>query len=173
MAGAGYKLFGAGDILTAGQVNTYLNEQSVMVFATTAARDAALTSVLAEGMTCYVKDNGSTVAEFQVYDGAAWQVVWADVLSQQLIQSGSYTWSTASATGYGTSTSFPVAFAAAPVIVGTIKEGTAGAALGYYVKTIDLSATAFRFRHYATSGYHSDADVYPVDVHWIAIGTPA
>lgn len=78
MAGAGYKLFGAGDILTAAQVNTYLNEQAVMVFATTAARDSALTSVLAEGMTCYVKDVGSSVAEFQVYDGSDWVPSWSE-----------------------------------------------------------------------------------------------
>jgi len=70
MAGAGYKLFGSGDILTAGQVNTYLNEQTVMVFATTAARDAALTSVLAEGMVCYIKDSNLLTT----YDGSAWVV---------------------------------------------------------------------------------------------------
>ena len=78
MAGAGYKLFATNDVLTAGDLNTYLQEQSVMVFATTAARDSALTSVLAEGMVCYVEDNGSSVAEFQVYDGAAWRVVWTE-----------------------------------------------------------------------------------------------
>jgi len=79
MAGAGYKLFGAGDILTAGQVNTFLNEQSVMVFATTAARDAALTGVLAEGMTCYVKDiTGNGTAGTCVYDGAVWKITWSE-----------------------------------------------------------------------------------------------
>lgn len=78
MAGAGYKLFGAGDILTAGQVNTYLNEQSVMVFATTAARDAALTSVLAEGMVCYVEDLVGGVAGMCAYDGSAWQILWSE-----------------------------------------------------------------------------------------------
>ena len=33
MAGAGYKLFATGDVLTASDVNTYLNEQTIMVFA--------------------------------------------------------------------------------------------------------------------------------------------
>ena len=79
MAGAGYKLFGAGDILTAGQVNTYLNEQAVMVFTTTAARDTALTSVLAEGMVCYVEDiSGAGAAGMCVYDGAEWQIMWSE-----------------------------------------------------------------------------------------------
>jgi hypothetical protein len=50
MAGAGYKLFNTGDVLTAAQVNTYLNVQTVMVFADSAARTTALSGVLAEGM---------------------------------------------------------------------------------------------------------------------------
>ena len=41
MAGAGAKLFVSGDVLTAAQVNTYLMDQAVMVFASAAARDAA------------------------------------------------------------------------------------------------------------------------------------
>lgn len=72
MAGAGYKDFTAGAVLTAAQLNQYCNEQSVMVFATTAARDSALTSVLAEGMTCYVKDGGSGTPVMFIYDGSAW-----------------------------------------------------------------------------------------------------
>jgi hypothetical protein len=68
MAGAGYKLFNTGDVLTAAQVNTYLNEQTVMVFASSAARTSALTSVLAEGMVSYLQDTNSV----EVYDGSAW-----------------------------------------------------------------------------------------------------
>lgn len=79
MAGAGYKLFGSGDILTAGQVNTYLNEQTVMVFATTTARDTALSGVLAEGMTCYVKDmTGNGTAGACLYTGSAWVWTWSE-----------------------------------------------------------------------------------------------
>jgi hypothetical protein len=68
MAGAGYKLFNTGDVLTAAQVNTYLNEQTVMVFADSAARTTALSGVLAEGMVSYLQD--SNVVE--VYNGSAW-----------------------------------------------------------------------------------------------------
>jgi hypothetical protein len=68
MAGAGYKLFNTGDVLTAAQVNTYLQEQTVMVFANAAARTTALASVLAEGMVSYLKDTNAT----EVYDGSAW-----------------------------------------------------------------------------------------------------
>jgi hypothetical protein len=68
MAGAGYKLFQTGDVLTAAQVNTYLNEQTVMVFADAAARTTALTSVLAEGMMSYLQDTNAV----EVYNGTAW-----------------------------------------------------------------------------------------------------
>jgi hypothetical protein len=68
MAGAGYKLFQTGDVLTAAQVNTYLNEQTVMVFASATARTSALTSVLAEGMVSYLQDTNAV----EVYDGSAW-----------------------------------------------------------------------------------------------------
>jgi len=68
MAGAGYKLFNTGDVLTAAQVNTYLQEQVVMVFANAAARTTALSSVLSEGMVSYLKDTNAT----EVYDGSTW-----------------------------------------------------------------------------------------------------
>jgi hypothetical protein len=68
MAGAGYKLFNTGDVLTAAQVNTYLQEQVVMVFASAAARTTALSGVLAEGMVSYLKDTDAT----EVYNGTAW-----------------------------------------------------------------------------------------------------
>lgn len=68
MAGAGYKLFNTGDVLTAAQVNTYLQEQVVMVFANAAARTTALASVLAEGMVSYLKDTDV----LEIYSGSAW-----------------------------------------------------------------------------------------------------
>jgi hypothetical protein len=68
MAGAGYKLYATGDVLTAAQVNTYLQEQTVMVFADAATRTTALASVLAEGMISYLKDTDVT----QYYSGSAW-----------------------------------------------------------------------------------------------------
>jgi hypothetical protein len=68
MAGAGYKLFNTGDVLTAAQVNTYLQEQTVMRFASAAARTTALSGVLAEGMVSYLMDTNAV----EVYDGSAW-----------------------------------------------------------------------------------------------------
>ena len=72
MAGAGSKLFVAGDVLTAAQVNTFLMDQSVMKFADTTARDAAFggagEATLSEGMMCYL----SSIDKIQYYSGAAW-----------------------------------------------------------------------------------------------------
>jgi hypothetical protein len=68
MAGAGYKLFATGDVLTAAQVNTYLMQQSVMVFASSAARTSAISGILAEGMVTYLQDTNS----LEYYNGSAW-----------------------------------------------------------------------------------------------------
>lgn len=71
MAGAGYKLFNTGDVLTAAQVNTYLMQQSVMVFANSTARTTALSGVLAEGMLSYLQDTNAV----EKYDGSAWAAI--------------------------------------------------------------------------------------------------
>ena len=55
MAGAGFKLFADGNVLTASEVNTFMMEQQIMVFAGTAARDAAILSP-SEGMFAFLKD---------------------------------------------------------------------------------------------------------------------
>jgi hypothetical protein len=68
MAGAGFKTFNAGDILGATDLNTYLMQQSVMVFATSAARGSAVTSP-SQGMTYYQSDEGRTYT----YSGSAWK----------------------------------------------------------------------------------------------------
>jgi hypothetical protein len=75
MAGAGYKLFATGDVLTAAQVNTFLMQQTVMVFADSAARTTALSGVLAEGMVSYLQDTNS----LEVYDGSAWVGATGDI----------------------------------------------------------------------------------------------
>ena len=66
---AGYRLFNTGDVLTAAQVQYYLQNQTIMFFADAAARDAALTGVVVEGMFAYLADTNSTV----FYNGTAWE----------------------------------------------------------------------------------------------------
>jgi len=55
LAGAGFKVFQDGNVLTASDVNTFMMEQMIMVFASAAARDAAITSP-SEGMFAFLKD---------------------------------------------------------------------------------------------------------------------
>lgn len=67
MAGAGFKTFAAGEVLTATDVNTYLMQQTVMVFASESARTTAIASPT-EGMFSYLADTDA----FQYYTGSAW-----------------------------------------------------------------------------------------------------
>jgi hypothetical protein len=73
--GSGYKNFTAGAVLTASDVNNHLMEQSVMYFATTAARDAALSGSLEDGMTVYQGTNDVNEGIW-TYHGSAWRRPW-------------------------------------------------------------------------------------------------
>ena len=61
------KTFTAGTLATASDVNTYLMDQSVMVFATAAARNTAIPTPV-EGMLTYQSSND----HLTVYTGADW-----------------------------------------------------------------------------------------------------
>lgn len=67
MAGAGFKTFTAGDVLSASDVQTYIMDQAFMVFAGTAARGSAIASP-SEGMFTYLADTDS----IEYYDGSDW-----------------------------------------------------------------------------------------------------
>jgi hypothetical protein len=69
--GSGFKTFTAGAVLTASDVNNYLMEQSVMRFATTGARDTAITSP-EDGMVAYIGSNDASEGLY-TYNGTAWR----------------------------------------------------------------------------------------------------
>ena len=70
-ANAGYKAYATGDVLTAAQVQYNLQNQTVMYFATTTARDAALTgAILVEGMVSYTPATG-----IMYYNGTVWTAI--------------------------------------------------------------------------------------------------
>ena len=71
MAGAGWRTFTAGAVLTAAQVQTYLQDQSVMVFANAAARSSVLGTAISAGMFTYLQDTLS----FEGYNGSSWSAV--------------------------------------------------------------------------------------------------
>lgn len=66
MAGLGRKTFSPGDVFTSTDLNGYLMDQMIMVFAGTAARASAIPTPSA-GMVAY-----STATGVQVYNGTAW-----------------------------------------------------------------------------------------------------
>lgn len=72
-----YKVFTNGSPLPASDLNTYLMNQSVMVFANASARSAALTSPT-EGMVTWLEDTN----KLEVYTGAAWSNVGSPITTQ-------------------------------------------------------------------------------------------
>jgi hypothetical protein len=71
MAGSGWRTFSAGAVLTAAQVQNYLQDQVVQVYASSAARSSALGTAVAAGMVSYRADG--SVVEF--YNGSAWAAI--------------------------------------------------------------------------------------------------
>ena len=69
--GSGSKTFTAGAVLTASDVNNYLMEQSITYFATTAARDTAITSP-EDGMVAYIGSNDADEGLY-TYNGTGWR----------------------------------------------------------------------------------------------------
>jgi hypothetical protein len=67
MAGAGYKNWATGAVLTSSDLNTYIADQVIFVFASSSARSSAISSP-AEGMVSYLKDTNA----IEYYDGSSW-----------------------------------------------------------------------------------------------------
>ena len=64
------KVFTAGEVLAAADVNTFLMNQSVMSFAGTASRGSAIPTPI-EGMTTYLEDTDV----LQIWNGSIWKAV--------------------------------------------------------------------------------------------------
>lgn len=63
----GFKVFAVSEVLTAADVNDYLMEQSICIFADSTARDAQISSPV-EGQFCYLADSNT----LQFYNGSSW-----------------------------------------------------------------------------------------------------
>jgi hypothetical protein len=64
---AGFKVWTTGDLVNASDFNSYLQEQVIMRFADSSARDSAVSSA-EEGMFCFLADSNT----LQFYDGSSW-----------------------------------------------------------------------------------------------------
>jgi hypothetical protein len=84
LAGSGRRVFNPGEVLTASNVMNYLQDQSVMVFANTAARGSAIGTAVSKGMVTFQKDTN----EVTVYDGSVWKTAYpanaSDIVSGTL-----------------------------------------------------------------------------------------
>jgi len=68
LAGAGFKLFENGQVLLASEVQNFMQDQQIMVFAGTAARGSAIASPT-EGMFAFLKDED----KLTFHDGSQWR----------------------------------------------------------------------------------------------------
>jgi len=64
---SGYRTWTPGEVITASNVQDYLQDQTVMVFASSAVRSTAVV-VPTEGMLSWVQDDN----KYQYYNGSAW-----------------------------------------------------------------------------------------------------
>jgi hypothetical protein len=71
MAGAGWRQFTVGQLLTSAQVQTFLQDQAVQVFASAAARTSALGTAVSEGMVSYRTDGKA----LELYANSVWSPV--------------------------------------------------------------------------------------------------
>jgi hypothetical protein len=151
------KTFASGAVLYAADVNSYLMNQSVMVFADAAARNSAITSPT-EGMVTYLSD----VNNFNVYDGASW-IAFAGANTsypnQTAITSGGYTrptpfamaMATATITGSGTINLPANRFTQTPLILATGVSSTT-TRTSVTTGTITLAAGVYSVPVYVWSG---------------------
>lgn len=68
MAGLGWRTFTAGAVLTAAQVQDFLQDQVVQVYATSAARSSVLGTAVSAGMVSYL----TTGQQMDYYNGTSW-----------------------------------------------------------------------------------------------------
>jgi hypothetical protein len=80
-----YKVFSNGDALTGGELNTFLMNQSVISFASVAARNAALPAPL-EGQLVWLEDSNKYV----YYSGSAWVDLLVPASSGNAIINGAF-----------------------------------------------------------------------------------
>jgi hypothetical protein len=158
MAGAGFKTFTAGAVLGATEVNTYLMQQSLMVFSTLAAGTAVI-GTPTEGMHIY--DNSTGV--ISAYDGTYWQPITpasreSGNTNSVTLTSGS-PWSTA--TGLVTFTANRFAVGVTPV-VSAVAQVTSSFPCVVQIYSVSNTGFSYRVSLYAAS-------TATVPIHWTAV----
>lgn len=134
----GYKDWVAGNVLTAADLEDYTVKQSIMRFADAAARNTAVSAVLTEGLTAYLKD----VNSLTVYTGSAWSTI-GPILGAGTAWTPALTASVSNPTlGTGSSTT-GVYFRLGRLVIayGRVLFGTSGAAAGSGTYQLSMPVT--------------------------------
>jgi hypothetical protein len=97
------KVFTAGEVLAAADVNSFLMDQTVMSFAGTAARGSAIGTAV-EGMVTYLEDSNI----LSIYDGSAWKTSLAPTGSILQVVMGETTTTTSTTSTDGVDTALSV-----------------------------------------------------------------
>jgi hypothetical protein len=147
---AGLKVWNDPDILYSADINTYLMGQAIPRFASTAARDAAITAPV-EGMFAYITGTGLTR-----YTGSAWTF--------NAGESGKATLSFTADARIAVAVTFAHPFAVAPVVVCTPQIGSFDDIL--YNHTSAPTTTGFAGTCWQAGGTPITETGY---LHWIAL----
>ena len=161
-ANAGYHAYATGDVLTAAQVQYNLQNQTVMYFATTTARDAALTgAILVEGMVSYTPATG-----VMYYNGTAWTAVGGGAAA-----AGTLTGTTLAS---NVVTSSLTSFGASPVIASPKISSTYTAKTAAYTFASGDEGNTFSLNNAATQQFNIPTDATfnfavgtEINVFWI------
>jgi len=152
MAGSGRKTFTSGSVLSAADVQNYLQDQAVMVFATTSARSSAIATP-DEGMVSYIKSND----QLQIYNGSNW-------IPQAYAQAAGTANSTSGAIAINTQTSVTVTFPANRFAVAPIVNAwTTGGRYICFPSTVAAGSATIGIRNV------SDATGGDETVYWTAV----
>jgi hypothetical protein len=170
-AGLGFKTFATGDVLSAADVNGYLM-QGVLVFASAAARDAAITSPQ-EGQFAYLKDTNVTT----YYTGSAWTNLDTTGMVNPMTTTGDTIYSSSGSTParLGIGSTGQVLTVAAGVPTWATAGGGSGLTLIQRSSFSAVSNTSTTFDGVFTSTYKtyriafeaiSSSDAPPVTLYW-------
>ena len=171
---AGYHLFNTGDVLTAAQVQYNLQNQSIMFFATSAARDSALTGVLQEGMFAYLADTNTTV----YYNGTSWLSLFQNqVLTSPKEQAAISATAVAATTNIDVSTASVQITTGAPAANFTLNvRGSASVTLDSLMAVNDSITVTFECLNGAANTFYATAytiDGVAVTPKWLGGTAPA
>lgn len=141
----GYKTWAAGDVLTASDLNGYLRDQSIPIFATTTDRDTAITAP-AEGQFVYVTADDC----FYVYN-AGW------IPYDSVWKSWTPTWSGVTKGSGPTETYAYIRIGKFVIAHGSLTLGTAGALTGSVTVTLPVASATAAISTQAGSAFFLDA----------------